>query len=387
MKITDVETLLATCPLAPEHQWRTAQYRVLYAHAVVVRVRTDAGVEGIGEPSPYGGPARIKEFLDTKLRPRLLGKDPARIEELTAVTEDSFETLCLSGVNQALWDIAGKVAGKPTYQLLARPGEAVDEIEAYASGGVNYVWWDRPESLIDEAVDWQSKGFRFMKLRVGSDWAMDNVTPDRFLKLIENLLATLGPDGMKIAVDCNMRLRSVDEALSVGLALERMGIVWYEEPIPIRGDTADYAKLAKALKVPVTGLEGAPTLKRVLPYLDAGAIDIVQTDCNVSGMSENRRIAAECHSRGLRHMPHSWHHVLTTVANAHHVAAIPNRWLLEYNMTANPLIEILDEPFVPKNGRIKMPKAPGFGVRLNESALERFPFTDKPYHVLLERPK
>jgi L-alanine-DL-glutamate epimerase-like enolase superfamily enzyme len=56
-------------------------------------------------------------------------------------------------------------------------------------------------------------------------------------------------------------------------------------------------------------------------------------------------------------------------------------------MTANPLIEILDEPFVPKNGRIKMPKAPGFGVRLNESALERFPFTDKPYHVLLERPK
>lgn len=385
MKITDLETILLTCPLPPEHQWRTARYRVVYAHSVVVRVRTDAGLEGLGESSPYGGPARIKHYLDNQVRLRLMGKDPAALDALTPVVTEHFQTLALSGVNQALWDIAGQVAGKPVYRLLACPGEGIEEIEAYASGGVNYVWWDRPENVIDEALEWQAQGYRFMKMRLGSDWEMDTVGPDRFLPLMDKLTQALGPQGMKIAVDGNMRLRSVEESIEVGKALERMGIVWYEEPYPIR-NPAEYARIAAALEIPLTGLEGHASLESVRPYIDAGAVDIVQTDTNVTGLSENLRIARAAADTGRRLMPHNWHNALTTAANAHLVAAIPNRWLLEYNMTWNPLKEeILDKPLVPVRGRIRMPDRPGLGVRLNEAALKKFPFIDKPYHVALER--
>ncbi|MBI2193509.1 MAG: mandelate racemase/muconate lactonizing enzyme family protein [Planctomycetes bacterium] len=386
MKITDVETILLTCPLPPEHQWRTARFRVVYAHSVIVRVRTDAGLVGLGESSPYGGPARIKEYLDRQVRPQLIGQDPSAIDALTPASGDHFRALCLSGVNQALWDIAGQVAGLPVYRLLARDGEAVPEIEAYASGGVDYVWWDRPESLIQEALDWQSQGYRTMKLRLGSDWAMDQVQPERFLRLMDQLMAALGPGGMRIAVDGNMRLRSVEESIEVGRALQRLGVVWYEEPYPIR-NPADYARIASELDVPLTGLEGAASWEAVKPYIEANAVDIVQTDTNVTGLSENLRIARAAGRTGRKLMPHNWHNALTTAANAHLVAAIPNRWLLEFNMTWNPLKEeILDRPLVPVRGRIRMPERPGLGVTLNESALGKFPFVDKPYHVALEKP-
>ena len=183
---------------------------------------------------------------------------------------------------------------------LLRPG-APDRVRLYASSGCRYDWRDRPEQLIDEALEYIAQGFTAMKFRIGTEWAWDGVTVDRFLGLVRELVQEV--DGrMELMLDGNCRFTE-EQALAVALELDRLGFTWFEEPVPWDNNVDGYARLCAAVDMPITGGESFTTLERFRPYLDKRAYDIVQPDAALCGITEALRIAEVAHRYGRRYLP------------------------------------------------------------------------------------
>ena len=157
MKVTNLEVFLMSYPLPAEHQWRVGRGRMVKLDSIVVKVYTDIGLTGIGEPSPYGGPLAIKNLIEEELKPWLIGKDPFDVEKLTIPrgdpdltsrtypTPNTVRDMALAGIDQALWDIVGKAVGLPVYRLLEEGGDYVERVRACASRAVWYDWEGQPQ--------------------------------------------------------------------------------------------------------------------------------------------------------------------------------------------------------------------------------------------------
>jgi len=130
----------------------------------------------------------------------------------------------------------------------------------------------------------------------------------------------------------------------------------------------------------VSGGEGFSTRFQAKEWMDSGALDLMQSDCNVTGITENWYISRMAHQRGIYHCPHNWHGGLTTMGNAHFHAGIPNRHLLELNQTFNPLKEgVFKEPLTVVNGYMDLPDKPGLGVELIDDIEKKFPWAPGHY--------
>ena len=142
----------------------------------------------------------------------------------------------------------------------------------------------------------------------------------------------------------------------------------------------EYIAVKKAMKIcQVSGGETDRTRFEIKTWIENNAMDIVQTDCNVTGVSESWFICRLAHVRGKLHCPHNWHGGLTTIANAHLVASSPARHMLELNQTYNPLKEeIFKDPLVVKNGYMDLPDRPGYGVELIDNVEKKFPYAGVP---------
>jgi L-alanine-DL-glutamate epimerase-like enolase superfamily enzyme len=160
--------------------------------------------------------------------------------------------------------------------------------------------------------------------------------------------------------------------------LEDLGFYWFEEAFG--GTNIEHIELFLRLKeamptVRVSGGERFQERFETQVWLDRGALDIVQTDCNVTGITENWYIARMAHLRGITSIPHNWHGGGTTMGNAHFVAAIPNRDYCELNQTRNPLKEeVFKEPLTVERGVMKLSDKPGFGVELIDDVEKVFPY-------------
>ncbi len=127
--------------------------------------------------------------------------------------------------------------------------------------------------------------------------------------------------------------------------------------------------------VRISGGEGRNNRYQLEEWIDSGAYDIIQSGCDDAGLTENWYIARMAHTRGRLFTGHNWQDGLITIANAHLLAAIPNRFLLESNMTANPLKEgLFKEKLAVKNGYLDIPDKPGLGVELIEGLAEQYPY-------------
>ncbi len=381
MKITGVETLCLSRLHEPERQWVTARTRTIKADCAIVVIHTDEGLDGIGEASAYGWPLLIRDWVNW-LAPSLIGKDPR--DPTIAPHPNGLSgawDAAVGGIDCALWDLRGKIAGKPTAELLTeRP---LKKVRLYASSGCRYDWRKRPEQLIEEALEYIEQGYTAMKFRLGTEWTWDGVTVDRFLGLVRELVQAV--DGrMELMLDGNCRLTE-EQALPIARELDRLHFAWFEEPIP-REQIDGYARLAAAVEMPITGGEGFHVLEQFRPYLDKKAYDIVQPDVGMSGITETMRIAQVAHSYGVDLCPHSWHNGLMAMAHAHLVAALPNPRVLELCMIQGPLQwGILKEPPVIEKGWLVLPDKPGFGVELAEDLEERFPYIEGAYWVQVQR--
>lgn len=381
MKISKLETICLSRMHEPEHQWITARYRTVKADCAVVVIHTDEGLTGIGEASAYGGPIRIQEWVNW-LAPALIGRspdDPRIVPHPNG--KDRAHDAAVGGIDCALWDLRGKMAGKRVSQLLA--GDAADQVRVYASSGCRYDWRQNPHQLIEEALDYIEQGYTAMKFRIGTDWRWDDVTVDRFLGLVRELAQEV--DGrMDLALDGNCRLTE-EESMPIARELDRLGFAWFEEPMP-RDNIDGYARLCTAVDMPVTGGETFTTLEEFRPYLEKKAYDIVQPDAGVCGITELIRIAEMAEHYGLKMYPHSWHNGLMAMAHAHTIAALPNSDILEVCMIQGPLQwGMLAEPPIIENGYLHLPDRPGLGVALAADAVERFPYIEGHYALTVDR--
>ncbi|HEU5103261.1 MAG TPA: enolase C-terminal domain-like protein, partial [Roseiflexaceae bacterium] len=219
MKITQLETLCLSRMHEPERQWFTARYRTVKADCVVVILYTDAGVTGIGEASAYGVPRRIRDWV-AWLAPSLLGRDP---RDPAIAPHPNGRTIAydcaIGGIDCALWDLRGKLAGKRVCELLSeRPAS---QVRLYASGGCRYDWRQNPNALIDEVQGYIAAGFSACKVRIGTEWGWDGVTVERFLDLMRELSQAVA-GRIELMLDGNQRL-TLEQALLVARELERLG--------------------------------------------------------------------------------------------------------------------------------------------------------------------
>jgi galactonate dehydratase len=381
LKITDVKVTLMSCDLK-DKAWVTGTMSIWKSDAVLVEVFTDKGLVGIGESSPYGDPEFLKKTIEEVARPTLLGQNPFDVEHLATPWGGPRPNYAVwAGIDAACWDIIGKASGKPVFELLAGDGPAQPHIRMYASGGVEYAWYDRPEALIEEAVRRKEAGYTAFKFRIGTEWKNSGMTIGKYIPWVRKVRAAVGP-GMDLMQESNMRL-SLEECLELCPVLEELGFLWFEEPVKAYepGALEKHLRIRQALrKVKVSGGESRGGRIDFKEWIDRRGYDIVQPDCNVTGITEAWHIAQIAHLKGMPCCPHNWHGGLTTMANAALVAAIPNRLMLELNQTYNPFKEeLFEDPLVVRKGYMDLPRRPGFGMRLKPGIAAKFPYIPGAY--------
>ena len=382
IRITDVTVTLLSYEDPSGDLWRLLKTQIWKTDAVLFRIYTNQGIVGIGEGTPYSAPEAMKKHTEEVLKPQIVGKNPFDVIRQRPAKMDRMRSASWAGIDNALWDIVGKAKDQPVYQLISVDGKPQTRIRMYASGGVEHEWYNNgDEFLITEAVRYQAMGFDAFKFRQGTDWKYSQMTLDRYIPIMHRLREAVGPDFKLMHERMTSTGITWDELINQFCPmLDELRMHWFEQPWndwqPKEEVLLDYIKIAKQLQhVPVSGGESHTSSEQMRPWIERGAIELVQSDCNETGLTENWIISRIADKHGCLHCPHNWHGGLTTMTNAHLVAAIPNRHMLEINMTFNPLKEaIFKEPLVVKNGWMELPDKPGYGVELIDEVEKKFPW-------------
>jgi L-alanine-DL-glutamate epimerase-like enolase superfamily enzyme len=380
IKITDIRVMLLSYQLKPEELWTDADDNgiIWQTSSVITEVFTDAGIVGIGGASRYNGPEEMKEYTEKVIKPILIGKNPFDVDILTGGIAGGGSRGAWAAVDVALWDIIGKAKGLPLYKILAFDTEPKTHLRVYASGG-EFTWRKDsqftdigPESHIKQALNHKKQGYTAFKFRMGGGFGKLGITMKDYIPHLYKIREAVGPD-FDLIQEANTRW-SVEQCLEICPVLEELKFLWFEEPTKRVID--DYLKIKQALTtVKISGGEGRNNRYQLADWIDSGAYDIIQSGCDDAGMTENWYIARMAHTRERLFTGHNWQDGLITVANAHLLAAIPNRFLLETNMTPNPLKEgLFKEKLTVKDGYLDVPDKPGLGVELIEGLAEQYPY-------------
>jgi L-alanine-DL-glutamate epimerase-like enolase superfamily enzyme len=385
MKIAAIRTIALSCTVDPPYA--SAAGVQSRRGGLLVEVETDDGIVGIGEAGLGGGATAT--VIEKDLAPLLIGEDPLLIEGLwqrmfhrtRQYGRRGVVMQAMSGIDIALWDIAGKIAKLPVYKLL---GACRDRVEAYASGGF-YQEGKSAADLAGEAEGYRARGFKGMKMKVGRNPSTQThlrefvgnaqfceVEPEEDLARVAAVRDALGPRA-KLMVDVNCAL-SPAIAIEMGRAMEPYKLYWIEEPVAT-DDIEGSAQVAAALATPIAGYETELGLYGFRQLIGRGAVDIVQPDLAWSGgFSECRRIAALAQAHHRMVAPHAFASAVNLVAALHFAAAIPNGLVLEWDQNPNAIRdELLKEPLrLEKDGTVKLPERPGLGIELDRAAVERY---------------
>ncbi len=356
--------------------------------ALLVRVVTDKGLEGIGEAFLYGCSLRAgKALLEDHLAPALIGEDPTRIEWIwqklfwrtVAHGRRGLIMGLMSGVDIALWDILGKAAGMPVYKLL---GGYADRVPSYASCGF-YAPGKGLDGLRREVERNLQKGYRHVKIKAGRTPKMPG-HPLRCMPCteygvsveedLERMAAAraLVKEG-RLLVDLNAAWSS-GTIVHYGRDLARCGVDWLEEPTLFE-DLEGCARLRRQLRgILVMGFETEQGVMNYGRLLEQGAVDILQPDIGWSGgITECRKIAALGAAQNKPVSMHSFGSAVHFAASLHLAASLPNTEIIESETNENGLrSELLARP-LEADGEMSffVPEGPGLGITLSEAALER----------------
>src|SRR5690606_27089535 len=376
--ITDIKVTPLSYVHDGDYLWRVGGLLVWKSDAALVQIYTNQGIVGVGEGSPYRGPDKLKEYTDTYITPLLKGMNVFDVDFITNNQgHNSIAEGAWAGVNNALWDIIGKATGQPVYKLLAGDRPASNKVHMYASGGVEHAWYDNgEEDLIAEALRYKEAGFDTFKFRQGTSWKFSGMTMDKYIPVLQNLRKAVGPDFRLCIEKFPWDMDAILNQLCP--VLEDLKFYWYEEPVSHDDPRAVDKHIAINEAMPsvmVSGGESWWNRYQVHPFTVSGAMDIIQTDPNLTGISEGWQIGQMLHKQGMKYCPHNWVGGLTTISSIHLVAGVPSGHMCETNMTYNPLKwEIFKEPYQIQNGWLTIPDKPGYGVELIENLEKKFPF-------------
>lgn len=369
MRITDVRARLLRCESSQPIKF--AHLEILSRSMILVEVETDTGIVGLGEIDawPTGDQAAIS-MVNGKFRNLLVNEEAGDIQRLWDKMYGLFispmgrtrglEIYAIAAVDMALWDVLGKYLGQPVYRLL---GAARNRIPAYASLG--YVPLDKVDSTVASVV---SKGFRALKVRIGVDPRIDE-------DIVREARKAAGPD-ISIMVDVNSGW-SARESVSRASRLDKYDISWIEEPLPSH-DIDGTAYLASKIKTPIALGE-----HQVFNRYDAKEIairraaSVIQPDMRAGGISECRRIAAVASAWDIPCVPHFFGNCMRLAAMTHLLGSIPNAWVLEYDVSLNPLrTQLPVDPIEVVEGYVNMPQRPGLGIELDCALVDKWTVCD-----------
>jgi len=378
-EITDIETLV----IDGNFPW------------TIVRVEADDGTVGVGEAYPSPG---VHEIITDYLRPVLVGEVPLDVERLYNLMRESLSgrgsqwgvgTIAISGVEIALWDLAGKLLGQPVWQLLG--GKMRDEIMVYADCHAG-------EAMVESAEEGQEEttyepeayaraarmavddGFDVVKFDLDVPSGRDLNRESRHFdppevehkrRVVEAVTDEVGTDA-EVAVDLHWNF-SVETAERICRAVEPYDLAWVEDPLPPE-NTEAMRELKR--RVDVTLLTGENRYGRhgFRDLIDDQAVDFLAPDVpKVGGIAETKKIAdmAETYYQTL--VPHNIGSPVATVATAHVGATVPNFYGLEYHAREVPWWEdlVVGEDLI-QEGTMTVPDDPGLGIALDWDAVEEY---------------
>jgi len=356
MKIVAIDSFVLTVPTPKPMALQYPQHKL-----VVAEISTDEGIAGLGYSLVFGGGGAeaVHAYLETRLKPALIGEDPLFVERLwekmfrtdMGMKKQGVVAYALSALDIGLWDIAGKAAGLPLYKLW---GAVTDRIPAYGSGG-----WSKysERELIAEAEKYAALGCKHYKMKI------HHADPRENAKRVGAVRRALG-DGVRMMVDVNQRLDVLGN-IRQAQALEEFDLVWYEEPV-LADDIAACAEVAHAIKIPVATGENNYTRFEFRELVERRAARYLMPDvCRANGFSETMRIGRHAAAYQIAVAPHVVHELSLQV-----VGALSNGFLVEFiDWTPPDLFEDMPKCL---EGHFRIPDRPGHGMALARRARETY---------------
>lgn len=345
-----------------------------FEQATLVKITTNQGLIGWGECHAPVAPTMQAQIVSDLFRPLLIGQDAREVEALWQRLYQSERVRgystgahieAIAGIDLALWDILGKFANTPVYQLLG--GAYRDSIPTYATFSGTYVGRDRSATVVEEARKMAASGFTVLKLalRRGPD-------SDEF-EMVRQISEALAPTA-QVAVDA-LGAFHLNEAVRMGRELDRIGnIAWFEDPL-LPDDLPKYPELARAVDTAICAGEMLSTKYQFRDLLMNRGADIVNPDVGrAGGITECRRIAWIADVFGALWAPHvSTGTAPYMAASIHMAVSSPNCAMMEvYNgdKQDGPFgNRLLQEPLDMGPGYARVPHRPGLGVNFDEQAL------------------
>lgn len=341
----------------------------------LVKISTDNGLIGWGESTLEGKPkstmAAVEELADY-----LIGKDPLRIEHhWQHIYRSAFFRggnvlmSALSGLDQALWDIAGKHYGVPVYKLLGGPTR--DRVRVYAHWGLGDISDEGLAKAKDRLTYLQTKGgYTAFKSGPGGKWRAHEppAVIDAFVKRAYLTREWVGPE-VEIAFDFHGKMTP---ALAIEICYELKGMrpMFVEEPVP--QDNVDALKLVSDhVTFPIATGERLLSRWEFRQVLEKQAAAYIQPDgSHAGGISELKKIAIMAEVYYIHMMPHCAIGPVALMACSHVDAAIPN-FLIQESVGPDWLTDILAEPLPLKDGYLELTDKPGLGIEINEAEVRK----------------
>ncbi len=368
MKITKIERFL----VAP--RW------------LFVKVSTDDGIEGWGEPVVEGHAATVAAAV-AEIEAMLIGRDPDRIEDLWQMLYRArfyrggpVLMSAIAGINQALWDIKGKRHGVPVYSLLGGPVR--DKIRVYA-----WIGGDRPADVAAEAQNRQALGFTATKMNATEELGyIDSFAQvEAVTERVAAVRAAVGSD-FGIAVDFHGRVHK-PMAKVLAHELEPYHLLFIEEPV-LSENLEALREIALHTSTPIATGERMYSRWDFKPLLQSGYVDVIQPDLShAGGISEVVKIAAMAEAYDVALAPHcplgpiALASCLQVDAVAHNAMIQEQSLGIHYNV-GNDLLDYLADPsvFAYADGFVTLPTAPGLGITIDEAAVRQAATAGHDWH-------
>ncbi len=337
----------------------------------VVEVETDCGQKGWGD----GG--CDWEHLCTNAD-RIIGRSPFEAEAIFMELGGLRREGPLAGVlDMALWDLQGKLTGRPVCELLGKVWRR--RIMPYASiGYLKPNWEDLARNCAEEVADWVSRhGFRAVKIKTGYG-------PEHDVAMVKAVREAIGHE-IRLLIDSGSpAVYDAGTAVALGRELEPYHLFCWEEPVE-KNDLEGFRRLKQVLRIPLAGGESIRLDRLLTDYIAPKLIDIVQPDMEHCGFTGARHISYAAFLHRVRVIPHTWSHTpLRIAATMHWLATIPQEHE-QCRATPEPLLE-LHPPHETvgwditrqtigidaKDGRIPLPPGPGLGIEVDPEKMEPY---------------
>lgn len=365
LKIKSIEVRNVRIPLKDPKSISTKT--MTFRDYTIFNIRTEDGVEGW---SYVWGLPVVKNLVDM-YKNLIIGESAYEtnkiwqklFRQMDRWDRSGIAMRALSGIDIALWDIIGKAANMPIYQL---QGAVRESVEVYYSGGYYAASCADKKSLFDylekEIRTAYDKGFRAFKMRIGG------ATPTIDVERVGFVRSLIGPD-CKLMVDANCGY-DADVILRMARKMEEYDLAWLEEPVSV-DDLNGCARVAANTTIPIALGENHFGLWQFREIIEHRAGCIIQADPTVmGGFTEYKKLAGVCAMGHLKMAPHCFHDV-----SIHMGLAVPEVMIMEYMDLAGDVINvqaIIENPIEAVNGRIRANNRPGHGLILNESAVRKY---------------